>query len=120
MQCLSLLDANPFLGSLKRGSFVVVNKNTDGKIIVANYIADEDKDGSQSDKDETHNHSEEEEEHKSVDNVSEAKDDVGKDGSQSDNNDSEEEEEHKSLDNVSEAKDPDDYFDNGEGNKTCL
>ena len=65
-------------------------------------------------------HSEEEEEHKSVDNVSEAKDDVGKDGSQSDNNDSEEEEEHKSLDNVSEAKDPDDYFDNGEGNKTCL
>ena len=55
-----------------------------------------------------------------MDNVSEAKDDVGKDGSQSDNNDSEEEEEHKSLDNVSEAKDPDDYFDNGEGNKTCL
>ena len=89
LQCLSLLDANPFLGSLKRGSFVVVNKNTDGKIIVANYIADEDKDGSQSDKDETHNHSEEEEE-------------------------------HKSTDNVSEAKDPDDYFDNGEGNKTCL
>ena len=40
--------------------------------------------------------------------------------SQSDKNDSEEEEEHKSLDNVSEAKDPDDYFDNGEGNKTCL
>ena len=53
LQCLSLLDANPFLGSLKRGSFVVVNKNTDGKIIV---------------------HSEEEEEHKSMDNVSEAKD----------------------------------------------
>ena len=45
---------------------------------------------------------------------------VVKDGSQSDKNDSEEEEEHKSLDNVSEAKDPDDYFDNGEGNKTCL
>ena len=44
---------------------------------------------------------------------------VVKDGSQSDKNDSEEEEEHKSLD-VSEAKDPDDYFDNGEGNKTCL
>ena len=45
---------------------------------------------------------------------------VVKDGSQSDKNDSEEEEEHNSLDNVSEAKDPDDYFDNGEGNKTCL
>ena len=45
---------------------------------------------------------------------------VVKDGSQSDKNDSEEEEEHKSLDIVSEAKDPDDYFDNGEGNKRCL
>ena len=84
-----MLEANSFLGSLQQGSFIVVNKNTDGKIIVANYIADEDKDGSQSDKDETHNHSEEEEE-------------------------------HKSTDNVSEAKDPDDYFDNGEGNKRCL
>ena len=55
-----------------------------------------------------------------MDNVSEAKDDVGKDGSQSDNNDSKEEEEHKSLDNVSEAKDPKDHFDNGERNKRCL